>query len=259
MDSTVNCNKVKREIEIFSSPEALADKLAGDMAGMIKESSDKNILFTMALSGGNTPKFLFPVLADRLKDSVAWEKVHIFWVDERCVPAGDPESNYGMTKSLLIDRIKIPAENIHRIIGEAPPTGEVKRYSAEIADFTVPRRRLPVFDLILLGLGDDGHTASIFPGNEKLFNSDKVCGKTVHPVTHQNRITITGSVINNAAKIFFIVTGGSKAKVVSATIDPKSGVSFPASRVLPLNGVLKWYLDEAAAGLIVEKEKINNN
>jgi 6-phosphogluconolactonase len=239
-----------REIEIFSSPETLANKLAGDLSGLINESAEKNISFTLALSGGNTPKFLFPVIAGSLKDSVAWEKVHIFWVDERCVPPDDPESNYGMAKSLLLDTIKIPSENLHRIIGEKPPSEEALRYAAEIAAFTVTRRRLPMFDLILLGLGNDGHTASIFPGNDKSFHSEKICETAVHPVSHQNRITITGSVINNAAKIFFIVTGGSKAEVVSAIIDKRSGVGYPASKVLSGDGVLKWYLDKAAAVLI---------
>ena len=140
-------------------------------------------------------------MANSSSDLVSWERVHFFWVDERCVPPEDPESNFGVAKSLLLDKIKIPSKNIHRIMGEMDPSEEAIRYSAEIAGSTVTKGRLPAFDLIILGLGEDGHTASIFRGNNKLFFSEKICETTVHPVSHQKRITITGAVINNADNI----------------------------------------------------------
>jgi 6-phosphogluconolactonase len=243
----------EREILIFSTPLELAERFAQDLKGMISGSSASDRSFTIALSGGNTPKLLLPVMAARLKDQVSWKKVHIFWVDERCVPPGDRDSNYGMTKSLLLDTINIPPGNIHRIIGEAPPAEEALRYSEEILDFTNSRGKLPMFDLILLGLGDDGHTASIFPGNNKSFQSEKISESVIHPVSHQRRITITGSVINNAANIVFIVTGATKAGIVSEIVEGKKAADYPASKVLPGNGVLKWYLDKAAADLINQK------
>jgi 6-phosphogluconolactonase len=244
---------LRGNVNVFPSPEELAERIALDLERMINRSLNEGKYFTLALSGGNTPKFLFPVIASRLNDSVSWEKVHIFWVDERCVPPDDPESNYGMAKQLLLDRINIPPENIHRIIGEALPPEEAIRYSTEINLYTSSGRNLPVFDLILLGLGDDGHTASIFPGNEWLFCSEKICETATHPISRQKRVTITGSVINNAMNIIFIVTGQAKSKVVSAILERKKGVSYPAAKVSPVKGVLKWYLDQEAAGLIIKK------
>ena len=188
-------------IKIFPTPQALAESLALDLVNQIREADTRDRPFTIALSGGNTPRLLFTVLGDLYASSVPWDKVHFFWVDERCVPPEDPESNFGMTFKVLFSKINIAQENIHRIKGEDDPVKEAERYSKEINDFTVKRDRLPFFDIMLLGLGEDGHTASLFPGNEKLFLTDKICISAVHPSTGQKRITITGKVINNAANI----------------------------------------------------------
>jgi 6-phosphogluconolactonase len=240
-------------IKIFASHEELAMEFADEFIRMINLSIIEKRIFTVALSGGNTPKLLFSILGEMYSDSVSWDYVHFFWGDERCVPPGDPESNFGMTKKLLFDKISVPSKNIHRIFGEQEPSGEAVRYSDEIAAFTRNRNGLPVFNLILLGLGEDGHTASLFTGSEELFKSEKVCVTSVHPVSLQRRITLTGSVINNSENIFFLVNGSHKAKVVSDIIERPQTVNYPAAFIKPLHGVLNWYLDSKAAAEIAGK------
>jgi len=240
-------------IKIFPTPLALAESLALDLINKINEADISVNPFTIALSGGNTPKLLFSVLAEKFARSVAWSNVRFFWVDERCVPPEDPESNFGMTNEVFLGRTDIPQKNIHRIRGEDDPGKEAERYSRELNELTVQKNGLPFFDVILLGLGEDGHTASIFPGNEKLFVSDKICVSAVHPSTGQKRITITGGVINNSAEIIFMVTGKNKAGIVNNIIGRADNKKqFPASYVKPAEGKVLWYLDEEAAMLIKE-------
>jgi len=242
---------LNREIKIFPTPYELAENFAGELAKAIVETAKKKKNLTLALSGGSTPELLFSVLSDQYSESVPWEYVHFFWGDERCVAPDDKESNYGMTHRKLLKKIDIPSYNIHRIRGEDEPEKEALRYSGEINDLTASRGGIPRFDLLMLGLGEDGHTASIFPGQEELFNSDKICEVSVHPVTQQKRITITGRIINNADSVVFFVTGKKKAGIVKEIIN-KSPASehFPASFVDPSDGVLRWLLDEDSASLL---------
>jgi 6-phosphogluconolactonase len=237
-------------VKIFSTPMDLAEGFAGEFAAMVNEAAFMKRPFRVALSGGTTPKLLFTILGTRYVDSISWDHVHFFWGDERCVSPDDPESNYGMTRSVLLGKIKIPEINIHRIMGENDPYNEAGRYSDEISAFTVSRNGWPSFDLILLGLGDDGHTASIFPGNNSLFQSEKIGEAVVHPKSHQGRVTITGKVINNAERIVFLVTGENKAPVVSGILKNMEKTHYPAAQVRPVSGTIKWYLDEKAASLL---------
>jgi 6-phosphogluconolactonase len=216
---------------------------------MINESAKSIKPFTIALSGGSTPAILFAILGDNFSNSVTWSNVHFFWGDERCVPPDDPESNYGMTRKEFLDKIEIPSGNIHRIMGEKYPSVEAERYSLEIRENTAEREGFPMFDLVILGMGEDGHTASIFPGNHKLINSKKTCELAIHPVTSQKRITITGRVINNASNVVFLITGKNKAKVVSEILSGSISSQYPAAHINPEHGILKWYLDKAAAEL----------
>ena len=218
---------------------------------MITESAKMKKSFSVALSGGTTPELLFSVLGDHYPNSVPWEYVHFFLVYERCVPPGNPESNYGMTSRKFLEKIDIPSSNIHRIRGEEYPEKEVSRYSEEISEYTGRRDGLPLFDLVILGLGVDGHTASIFPGNIELFNSDKICEVVVHPETLQKRITITGRVLNNAKSVTFLVTGEKKAGIVDKIINKRSSLnSCPGSFIVPVHGVLSWLIDEDAGRLL---------
>jgi len=240
-----------KSITIFSSPYQLAEKFAEELIIKITERSKTKKPLSVALSGGSTPELLFSVLGDHFSKSAPWEYIHFFWGDERCVPPGNPESNYGMARRNLLEKIDIPSSNIHRIRGEDDPEKEASRYSEEISDCIVKRDGLPLFDLILLGLGEDGHTASIFPGHKEYFTSDKICEVAVHPETLQKRITLTGRVINNAGYITFLVTGKKKAEIVEKIIKKSSSaINLPASYIVPLYGVLRWFIDEDAGRLL---------
>jgi 6-phosphogluconolactonase len=238
-------------IKIFPSPLELAESLALELVNQIKEADKSNSLFTIAISGGNTPKLLFSILGEKYADSVNWLNVHFFWVDERCVPPDHNESNYLMVRETLLKKLVCAPVNIHRMRGEDDPEKEAERYSNELKDFTFKKNGLPFLNAVLLGLGEDGHTASIFPGNEHLFRTDKICVATVHPVTGQNRITLTGNVINNAGRIIFMVTGRNKAGIAKKVIDKDDcDQLFPALLVFPANGKLSWYLDKEAGSLL---------
>jgi len=202
---------------------------------------------TVALSGGSTPKRLFKLWAEQYRDTIDWSKIRFFWGDERCVPPNHEESNYGMTKQLLFNHVYLPEENIHRVIGEADPTAEAIRYSAEISDNTEASEGYPVFDLVILGMGSDGHTASIFPHQMDLLESEKFCAVADHPESGQQRITLTGPVINRAKAVAFLVTGESKQEKVSAILGREEGANqFPAAHIMPQSGDLHWFMDEAA-------------
>lgn len=245
---------MNRIIKTFPTPNALSDLLALELANQIRNAKRSSTAFTIALSGGSTPKLLFSTLGDNYAGSVDWGKVHFFWVDERCVPPGDPESNYGMTSKALLSKIDIPEGNIHRMKGEEDPYSEAVRYSEEIKNYVVHRKNLPSFNIILLGLGEDGHTASIFHGKNTLFQSEKTCEVALHPQTGRKRITIAGKVINNSQNIIFVVTGSNKARVVKDILGSgASGNQYPAEYVIPTDGTITWYLDEAAASLLQKR------
>ncbi|MGK9367823.1 6-phosphogluconolactonase [Melioribacter sp. Ez-97] len=205
--------------------------------------------FTIALSGGNTPKKLFRHIAENYNKALPWKRIKLFWGDERCVPPESDESNFKMTYDNLIKFIDIPPENIFRIKGENDPDEEACNYTKTLEQNLRFRRGHPSFDLILLGLGEDGHTASIFPDRLDLFTTEDYCATAVHPVTGQRRITITGKIINNAVKVTFLISGIKKAKVVREVILRSPEASrYPAYFVNPVDGKLKWILDAEAAG-----------
>lgn len=240
-----------KTVEVYPSPRVLAEDLAEVLISHIQELKKEKDFVTIALSGGTTPEMLFEIMGTRYPDQDIWQNVHLFWVDERCVSADDLESNYGMTRRSLISRINIPIQNIHRIRGEEAPAPEAERYSKEVSDFTFKRVGFPVIDIILLGLGEDGHTASIFPDQMHLLTSQKICEVAHHPATMQSRITITGRVINNAGSIFFVVTGRKKAGVVEKLFKKKIlAQNYPAAYIVPEYGQIRWFLDKEAGDLV---------
>jgi len=205
---------------------------------------------TVCLSGGSTPKLLFQELAKNHSESIDWSRIHFFWGDERCVAPEDEQSNYGECKKLLLDKIDIPVTNVHRVIGENAPALEAERYGQTIKEHVaVGDSKLPEFDLIILGMGGDGHTASIFPHQMELLTSKNICEVAVHPESGQKRVTITGPVINAAKAVVFLITGGGKADVL-ATVYDGSGEQYPATHVRPNSGDLCFFLDAAAAAKI---------
>lgn len=205
----------------------------------------------IALSGGSTPKIVFDELAGNYAEAIDWKKVHLYWGDERCVPPTDPESNYKMTVDHLLAKIDIPEGNVHRVRGEEDPEAEAMRYSG-VLDAQLPKSNgVPKFDLVILGMGDDGHTASIFPYNIALWDSKSNCVVAAHPDSGQLRVSITGSIINAAETVAFLVTGSGKTEKVAEIIGKEGNYrSYPASLVAPKSGNLIWFLDsEAAKGI----------
>lgn len=239
----------KTDLHIFNSPEELADRFSNLMMSWVENRSEN--AFHLAISGGKTPDLLFSVLASKYADLSAWQKVHFWWVDERMVPQNDPESNFGVVQKLLFSHITIPEENIHRIKGENNPQIEVLSYSAQIQKNVPQKNEWPVFDLILLGMGDDGHTASIFPDQMHLLESEQICEVATQPQSGQKRVTLTGEAINNALRVCFLVTGPNKAERLSEIMNnPAKAKLLPAAQIKPANGLLEWYIDEQAAQLI---------
>jgi 6-phosphogluconolactonase len=238
---------MKDRIHIFPDAAEMAKALAAEMANEINNAASSGRKLSVALSGGSTPKLLFSDLADFYSGTIEWNNVQFFWGDERCVPPNDPESNYGVARKLLFEKIPIPEQNIKRIIGENDPLEEALRYASVIKNNLDSNNGWPVFDLMILGMGEDGHTASIFPGREDMFSSDEICMVATHPVTRQKRITITGNVINNSKKLIFVVSGKNKAGILSVIMEGNNSATYPAGLVKPVSGNLHWYIDREAA------------
>ena len=234
--------------QILATPYEAANKLAMDLIRYTEHMIQYRERLYIALSGGTTPQLMFEIIAKEYPTALPWKQLHFFWVDERCVLADDPENNYGNAHRILFSKVAIPPENIHPIHGGEDPLTEVVRYSGEILTHVPCTKNLPVFDLVLLGMGNDGHTASIFPGQPGLFETTAICSISQHPQTCQKRITLTGKVINNAAEIVFLVTGKTKAEKVKEIMDDENDASlYPAKQVRPTNGILSWYLDNESA------------
>lgn len=246
-------------IKIFETREETVLGFAENLESLINKSILQKEQFNVALSGGSTPQLLFKLLKNDYKDKIDWTNVHFYWGDERCVDSDSPESNYGVANNLLLKFLDIPNNNIHFINGNNNPEQEAKRYSEEIEKHLTSVNDLPNFDLVILGLGNDGHTASIFPNQLELLNSQKICDVAIHPNSFQKRITLTGKVINNAKNISFIVLGEEKREVAGEIINKeKNYLKYPASYVKPITGKLEWFLDKKA-GKSVNSEMFKNS
>lgn len=235
------------ELKIYDSKEAVAANFTEYLARFIEIRPAVHI----ALSGGSTPKIVFDRLASDYATKIDWSKVYLYWGDERCVPPDDEESNYKMTVDHLLSKINIPKSNVFRIRGENAPEEEALAYDALLVNGLSQSDGAPQFDLIILGMGDDGHTASIFPHNIHLWDSNNNCEVAENPVSGQKRITITGKIINNAHYVAFLVTGSGKAEKVGKIVGSKGNFKkFPAALVRPKSKNLIWFMDkEAASGL----------
>ena len=247
---------MKPEIRIFHDVENLSRAAANLFAEQAAESIRERDRFLVALNGGNTPMRLFQLLETDFREQVNWSKVHIFWGDERCVPPEDPGSSYGQARDVLLSRVPIPDSNIHRIMGDPStrsgqrlgPAEASKEYSLVLKAFSSPPLDWPRFDLVYLGMGEDGHTASLFPG------SPVDVAESVIPVTAQyqdrpaNRVTLTPVVFNSARKVVFMVTGEKKANILAEVLsDRYNPEQYPAQRINPKVGELIWLVDEEAA------------
>lgn len=233
------------EIQIFNSLQELNESFTE----WFKEISSSEKQITVALSGGSTPKSLFSYWSSLPEGEIDWAKIKFFWGDERCVSPEDSESNFKMTKDHLFNNINIPEENIFRIKGENNPTDEAERYGELLDSELEQQNGTPVFDIVILGMGDDGHTASIFPHEIELWDNKNNCVTATHPTSGQIRVSLTGKVINAAKNVVFLVTGKNKAEKVKEIIEQPDVMrkKYPAALVQPDSDNLYWYLDEAAA------------
>jgi 6-phosphogluconolactonase len=235
------------EKSVCRNLDDLSRKAAAEFVRLANRSVAADGRFAVALSGGSTPKSLYSLLASaEFQPQIPWTRCHFFWGDERPVPPDHPESNYRMAFESLLSRVPVPRENIHRIEAELEPEIAAARYEREIREFfRLSGAELPRFDLILLGLGDDGHTASLFPGNRALAETGRLVVAAYVEKLRTYRITLTLPVLNRAANIFFLVAGESKAAALRDVLQRSN--NLPARQVAPVDGRLLWFLDEAAA------------
>jgi len=199
--------------------------------------------FTLAISGGGSPQGLFALWSGIYKEIIPWEMVSLFWVDERAVAPSDPESNYGNAKSLFLDKISIPRESVYRIVADIDTTLAAREYSNLVKSKMAVKDGYPVFDLIILGVGDDGHTASIFPGQIDLLFSPDAYAPSVNPYTGQQRVTMTGGTISNAKNVVFYLKGESKKTILEKLEAGYKTADLPAAFFLKKFGENSIYFD----------------
>ena len=235
-------------LHIFETAEETARAVAEEILTKAIEKTKQSLPFNIALSGGSTPKLLFKILAEEYLSKVPWHFVRLFWVDERCVPPTHAESNFGMTFENLLKHVPIHDANIFRMLGEVDPEKEAIRYQSLLEAQLTMSKNIPQFDMVLLGMGDDGHTASIFPGNLELLHSEAIVVVATHPTSGQERITLTGNIINEAKDVIFLITGASKAIILKQIFNRKSvSETYPTSYIHSKSGEATFYLDKAAA------------
>ena len=246
----------KLRVEYFVEPdaEALARRAARHFVESAAQAAARGRA-RIAISGGGTPKSAFELLADPaqpFRAAMPWDKLDLFWVDERCVPPGDPDSNYRMTREALLDRVPLPPSAVHRMEGELAPDVAASRYETELrASFRLQGAASPRFDLIALGMGPDGHTASLFPHTAALREVTRLA--VANHVQNKDawRVTLTWPVINNGASVFFLIAGTDKAKVLSEVLTgPHDPERLPSQLIWPASGILTLILDQQAAALL---------
>lgn len=237
-------------ILIHDDLEALSHAAAGLFVQHAWQAAAEQGRFSVALAGGGTPRRTYELLAQApYRDRVPWPQVHVFWGDERCVPAADPRSNARMAREALLDHVPIPADQVHPVDGGAPPKQAAAQYEATLRRFFGDEP--PRLDLLLLGLGEDGHTASLFPHTPVLDERERWAAAVWPTGQDLARVTLTAPLLNQAAVVVFLVAGAGKAGVLRDVLeglrDPRR---LPAQLVAPQSGLVQWLVDEAAARLL---------
>jgi 6-phosphogluconolactonase len=247
----------KLRIEYFVEPDAaaLARRAAQHFVEVAAQAAAARGRARIAISGGSTPKVAFALLADAaqpFRAAMPWEKLDLFWVDERCVPPGDPDSNYRMTREAMLDHVPLAPAQIHRMEGELEPEVAASRYESELrTSFRLEGAEWPRFDLILLGMGPDGHTASLFPHTAALEEMSRLV--VANHVQNKDawRITLTRPVINSGSSVFFLIAGADKAQILhDVLLGPRDPERLPSQLIAPEGGILTLLLDKAAASLL---------
>jgi 6-phosphogluconolactonase len=238
----------KPEILIQRDLGELAHKAAEQFIALAGAAVARSGRFAVALSGGSTPRALYQLLGSaKYRERLDWRRVHLFWGDERCVPPDHAESNFRMARESWLSKIQMPAANIHRMEGEKEPYAAAEAYEQELQQFFAPAPgQLPRFDLILLGIGEDGHTASLFPGSAALDENERMVAALYVDKLRAYRLTLTLPVINAGAQVMFLVSGANKANALGEIL-ASGPCPYPAAKVRPCDGQLTWLIDQAAA------------
>jgi len=234
-------------LEVFETPEKLCEATCNFIIDLSKKSIAAKGRFVISLSGGNTPLQLFRMLAQPSYSSqIDWTKTFIFWGDERCVPLTDERNNSYQAKVALLDKVKVPTSNVFPIPVDLPPAEAANKYESSLKYFF--KERSPKFDLILLGLGENGHTASLFPGTDVIHEQTRWVKEVYVDEQKMFRVTITAPLINLADNIVFLVTGFSKAEILQTVLNgPYQPDTYPAQLIKPETGKLYWFTDKDAA------------
>jgi 6-phosphogluconolactonase len=244
--------KLKIIYYVEPDPAALARRAAQYFVEMVDEAVGGRGRARVAISGGSTPKAAFQLLGDPRepwRGRMQWDRLELYWVDERCVPPDDQESNYRMTREALLDRTPLRPEQIHRMEGELEPEVAAARYESELRNsFRLEGAETPRFDLVALGMGPDGHTASLFPHTEALHEMSRLVTANHVPQMNSWRITLTWPVLNRASSVFFLISGADKAKILKEVIAGRRDVErLPSQLIRPASGILTLILDKSAA------------
>ncbi len=245
-------------IQIFKDIDSLSRSAADLFLETTTQAIKERGRALIVISGGSTPLALFRLLADEpYRSQIDWNALHIFWADERCVPPDDPGSNYGQARKAFLDQVPIPVENVHRVNSALRPVEAAEEYANTLRDFRDPPLDWPRFDLVLLGMGDDGHTASLFPGSDVDVPRPTLAVTAHYQDRPANRVTLTPRVFNTARKIVFLVSGESKVETLARVLaeDNYQPELYPAQRIRPIEGTVIWMIDEAAASRLPKKFK----
>ncbi|HZQ36271.1 MAG TPA: 6-phosphogluconolactonase [Dehalococcoidia bacterium] len=249
----------ERDLRVFDTAQAMAEAGAELFVRLAGEARAAGRPFSVALSGGSTPRAMFALLAsDSYRSRVDWTTIEFFWSDERAVPPNDPQSNFGMAKAALLDHVPVPAEHVHRMPAEQTPLVTVADgYAAEIRrTLGVGRARTPRLDLVMLGMGPDGHTASLFPETAALEDRHRLVAANHVPKLDADRLTFTPKLINAAAQVLLLVAGEDKAAALREVLEGERRPSlYPAQLVAPEDGTAHWYVDRAAASRLAARAK----
>jgi 6-phosphogluconolactonase len=238
-------------LNICANAEELVRRMAERVVIVSRESIAERERFMIALSGGSTPETLYQLLANpRYSNQIDWRKTHIFFGDERCVPPDHPDSNYRMANTTLLSKVAIPSKNVHRVnCSDSDPKGSAVAYEESVRDvFATPPDVVPQFDLILLGLGPEGHTASLFPENPDSLKSPRLVETVYVEKFQSHRVTFTLKLINHARNVAFVVSGKGKEDILPEVLKSEP-VMYPAQQVVPL-GNLEWFVDVDAASRV---------
>jgi len=234
-------------VRIFPDIHALSHAAADMFRLLSRKAVSDHGRFTTALSGGSTPKELYTLLAEKpYSDQIDWARVRPFWVDERCVPREHEDSNFKLVHEVLLSRVAIPEENVHRIKGERGAEWAAADYEQDLKAF-FGNGDWPAFDLIILGVGEDGHTASLFPGFSQVLEPRRLAAPVFLDAQKRDRVTLTLPVLNHAKQVLFLAAGLSKQKIIKSILEDGNPDGVPAGFVHPVMGSSSWYLDQDAA------------